>query len=354
MKTESVRHSLRKIRRTGVALDAREMIRSRPLLEGSRLPLLVEPAAPDLDLLDWARGNLDFIERQLLDHGGILLRGFKVPSTERFYELAAIVCPELVNYMEGSSPRINLRDKVYTSTEYPPELFVSLHNELSYAHKWPRKIFFHCVTMPQEGGETPIADSRKIFELIEPEVRDRFLRKGVMYTRNLHGGRGAGLSWQTVFETDDRSVVEEYCREGGIDFTWKSDGGLQTRQVRPAVVRHPKTGETIWFSQVHQFHPSNLGDRDAQALLSSTSEEDLPINGFYGDGSPLEEEALAQIRAAYDQAMVKFPWQKGDVMILDNMLTAHGRMPFSGPRRIVVAMGETVRLKDLEPSEVGG
>ncbi|NJM52790.1 MAG: TauD/TfdA family dioxygenase [Blastocatellia bacterium] len=30
--------------------------------------------------------------------------------------------------------------------------------------------------------------------------------------------------------------------------------------------------------------------------------------------------------------------EKGDILILDNILTAHGRMPFSGQRKIMLAM----------------
>ena len=105
---------------------------------------MVEPTSSDIDLVSWAEKDADFIEEKLLEHGGILFRGFGLSSLGDFDRATATLCLERVNYFEGSSPRVMLGDNVYTSTEYPPELFVSLHNELSYAHKWPRKILFFC------------------------------------------------------------------------------------------------------------------------------------------------------------------------------------------------------------------
>ncbi|HSN99259.1 MAG TPA: condensation domain-containing protein, partial [Candidatus Nanopelagicales bacterium] len=236
-------------KRRAVNVSQEDLVRTEYLDIGP-LPLVVSPNLEDVDLATWAARSADFLDRELLTHGGILFRGFAVPSAAAFERFVNCVTPDLVNYVEGSSPRIMVGDKVYTSTEYPPEFFVSLHNELSYAHKWPSRIFFYCHTEPQQGGETPIADSRKVWQRIDPEVRRKFEAKGVIYTRNLHGDRGAGLSWQTVFETNDREAVEAYCREGGIELRWKEDGGLATRQVRRATVRHPTTGEPVWFNQV--------------------------------------------------------------------------------------------------------
>ena len=335
-------------RRRAVNLAQEELVRSEQL-DGTPLPLVFRPNVEDVDLSDWAARNGARIERELLVHGGILFRGFAVRSPQAFERFVNSVTTELVNYVEGSSPRVMVGDKVYTSTEYPPEFFVSMHNELSYAHKWPSKIFFYCDTEPAEGGETPIADSREVWRRIDPAVRRRFEEKGLVYTRNLHGDTGAGLSWQTVFETTDRSRVEAYCEEGGIEYRWTDDGGLRTRQRRPATIKHPETGEPVWFNQVDQWHPSNLGEELAAALLATTKEEDLPINASFGDGDPLDPEELDHVRGVFRETLVTFPWRQGDVLMLDNTLAAHGRMPFKPPRRVLVAMGGgTVRLDALE------
>lgn len=308
----------------------------------SQIPLVVEPATADFEPAGWITEHRGWLEQSLDRHGAILFRNFGLSEVSGFERAVAAICPSLLNYFEGTSPRKMLGRAVYTSTEYPAEYVVSLHNEMSYAHKWPGKIFFFCHTAPQQGGQTPIADSRKVFELIDPQVRGKFIEKGVKYVRNLHGGNGPGLAWQTVFETDDRAKVEQYCQEGDIDLCWRPDGGLRTSQVRPAVARHPKTGELLWFNQAHNFHPSDLGEEEAEDLLAIFDEEDLPNNACYGDGSPFETAALAAVRSAYAGATRVFPWQAGDLLMLDNMMVAHGRMPFSGPRKILVAMAEPI------------
>jgi alpha-ketoglutarate-dependent taurine dioxygenase len=325
------------------------LVRTGPLESGGPLPLVITPATDGVDLHEWIAGNRGTVERELLKHGGILFRGFDVATSDAFHHVTEAMTQGLVNYVEGSSERVKVSDKVYTSTEYPPELFVSLHNELSYAHRWPKLIFFYCLIDPQHGGETPIADSRRVLDAMPSELKEKFLAKGVQYMRNLHGGRGAGLSWQSVFETDDRDFVEAYCREGNIEFEWKPDGGLRTRQVRPAIARHPITGELIWFNQADQFHPSNLGEETARSLEAISSPEELPLYSTYGDGTPFEPETLEIVRQAFQDTLVAFPWRQGDVMVLDNMLAAHGRMPFQGPRRIVVSMGDPVGLEQMPP-----
>jgi alpha-ketoglutarate-dependent taurine dioxygenase len=312
------------------------------------LPLVVQPGIADLDPVAWASDNLAWIEEKLLSHGGILFRSFNLDSLSTLERFATAITPHRINYVEGSSPRVLLGEKTYTSTEYPPEYFVSLHSELSYAHQWPGKIFFYCVTAPRQGGETPISDNRKVLKSLPPATRERFERKRVKYLRNLRGGRGAGLSWQTVFESNDRSFVEAYCREGGIEFRWKEDEGLWTSQIRPAVIRHPRTGEELWFNQADQWHPTNLGREIAGALLATTRESDLPIYACHGDDSPLDPADLDEVRAAVRREMVTFPWQQGDALVLDNMLVSHGRSPFSGPRKVAVTMGAPVRLDEVE------
>jgi alpha-ketoglutarate-dependent taurine dioxygenase len=286
----------------------------------------------------WAGGHREFIESSLAEHGGILFRRFGISTPAEFEQFVKAVCGELLEYNERSSPRSAVSGNVYTSTDYPADQSIFLHNENSYQQTWPMKIFFFCEKAPARGGETPIADCRRVLERISPATREKFVEKGWMYVRNF--GDGLGLPWQTVFQTSERGVVEEHCRRNGILVEWKEGGRLRTRAVRPAVSRHPRTGELTWFNHATFFHVTTLDPATGGALLEEFGEEDLPSNTRYGDGSPIEPEALEELRDAYRRELVSFAWEEGDVLMLDNMLVAHGRAPYEGTRRVLVAMAE--------------
>jgi hypothetical protein len=195
-----------------------------------------------------------------------------------------------------------------------------------------------------EGGETPIADSRAIYRDMPPAIRERFADKGVMYVRNY--GNGLDVDWQQVFGTDSMSEVEAYCAGHDIECEWKDDGELRTRQICQGTARHPVTGEWVWFNQAHLFHVSNLEPEVRESLLDVVGDEvDLPRNVFYGDGSPIDDETLSTVRGVLEKHKISFPWQAGDVVMLDNMLTAHARAPFKGPRKVIVAMAEAHRQR---------
>ena len=332
-------------RRKAIGVSQEAWIKTTYLASGKTLPLMIHPAIEGVDLVDWAKRNRSIIETHLLKHGGMLFRGFSIQSAADFEQFSIALSGALLEYTYRSTPRSKERGNIYTSTEYPADQSIPLHNENAYTTSWPMKIWFFCVTPVQQGGETPIADSRNVFKRIDPKIRERFMQKKVRYVRNY--SEGLDLPWQTVFQTTSKSVVEEYCRSAGIEFEWKDSHHLRTSQVCQAVARHPQTGEMVWFNQAHLFHVSSLPAEARETLLSVCKEEDLPRNAYYGDGSPLEPAVLAEIREIYQQEAVLFPWQESDILMLDNMLIAHGRSPFVGVRKILVSMAESFGNKDM-------
>jgi alpha-ketoglutarate-dependent taurine dioxygenase len=293
-----------------------------------------------VNLLRWVEENRDSVRGQLLRHGAVLFRDFSALAEVSEFEqiIRCIAGGDLLSYSYASTPRTPVSGGIYTSTEYPADQEIRLHNEMAYARRWPLKVGFYCITAAPQGGETPLADSRRIYQRIPAAIRGRFETRGVMYVRNYD--EGLDLSWQDVFGTTERSVVEEFSRSSGIAFEWKPDGGLRTRQVCQAALAHPVTGEMVWFNQAHLFHVSSLAENVQASLLGTFAEEDLPRNAYYGDGSPFGQEDLNTIRQAFRDEEIVFPWRSGDIVVVENMLVAHGRRPFSGPRRVVVGMAE--------------
>jgi alpha-ketoglutarate-dependent taurine dioxygenase len=335
---------LRSARRKGLDFSPQSLVKTSYLEPEGKLPLVLQPGVPDLDLAEWAASNRDYLEQELLKHGAILFRGFGVRSVAEFENAAAAACHELFGDY-GDLPREAMGKKIYESTPYPPDQAILFHNESSHMHRWPTRQWFYCVVAAREGGETPIVDCRRIYQLLDPRLVERFERKRLMYVRNFIAG--LDVTWQDFFKTTDRATVEEYCRAAGMEAEWKADN-LRVRKVCPAVIRHPKTGEMSFFNQLQLHHVSTLAPEIRSSLLSMFREEDLPRNVYYGDGSPIEDSTVEEIIRLYWQTSVSFPWQEGDVLFVENMLTAHARSPFVGPRKIVVAMGDMINAADVE------
>ncbi len=305
---------------------------STSLLPGLSAPLVCQPNQPDLSLSNWLAQERAWVETKLHQYGGLLFRGFRIGGIEAFRQLTEQFWADTMTYQQRSSPRSTLSGNVYTSTDHPADQYIPMHNELSYAPVWPGNIMFYCATPSPVGGETPLADSRRVFQSLQPATQQRFLDKGIGYRRNL--SPEIGLPWQEVFQTSDRTEVEAACRQNRMSFVWKANDRLQLTWVKPAVMPHPVTGEHVWFNHGLFFNRFAL-----DPLVSKTlSDDELPFNTCYGDGSPIEPAVLQEVTDAFAANLLVFRWQANDLLLLDNLLMAHGRHPYEGPRQIAVAM----------------
>lgn len=291
-------------------------------------------------LISWYKENTEFLEQKLVEHGAILFRGFDINTPASFARLTRSIAPGLADCLDDNGPRTKITSGIYTSTEYPAEYQLSMHSEYAYSHKFPSRLYFCCVVEPGQGGATPLADNRRILKKLDPAIVEEFKTKRIKYVRNLHASSGFGLSWQAAFQTTDKAVVEKYCNEMSIDYEWKADGGLRLENTFDSVITHPRTGEEVWFNQAPQFHPSDYPTHICDSLLDSYrgNERELPQTAFFGDDSPIDIAALKHIRETMFSEATVSPWRQGDVVMIDNVLVCHGRMPFSGPRKILLAM----------------
>jgi len=331
-------------RRHAVAVAKETWIKTEPLTSNSHIPLVIQPTVDGMNLVEWGAENRSQIEELLGKHRALLFRNFDIKNVDEFEAFVnATSDGNLLEYRDRTTPRHSeggQSDRVYISTIYPAQQHINPHNEGTYWMKWAMKLYFCALITPEKGGQTPIHDVRNVYNRINPEIRERFAEKQWMLVRNYNDG--FGLPWQEVFQAESKAEVEEFCRQNNIEYEWRDGDKLRTRSIRKAVHKHPTTGEPLWFNHAAFYHHSTLEPSMREALLSEFSVDELPYNTYYGDGSEISPEDAEHIRQAYQQEKVMFDWQRGDILLLDNMTVAHAREPYEGDRKIVVGMTEPV------------
>ncbi|SEO95073.1 Taurine dioxygenase, alpha-ketoglutarate-dependent [Flavobacterium sp. CF108] len=291
------------------------------------------------DTLEWAEKHKDEINNLLLEHGAILLRGFKIDSPKNFNELFSTISGQAIEYKNRTSPRDQVYSNVYTSTSHPKSETIHMHTENSYSNIYNRIIAFYCLLPAQIGGETPIADERKLLASLKKETVEEFKKKGIQYVRNTIPG--IGLSWQTIYQTEDKEEVAKILKNNGHDFTWVNSDHLRIKWTLPAFQDHPVTGEEMWFNHMFFGH-KELYD---PSVLEYFDEEDLPFATYYGDGSEIGAEVIEEFKNFYKEHSIVYTWEKDDFLLLDNLMFSHGRKPFKGDRTILTAMGQPQDMK---------
>ncbi|WP_437937125.1 TauD/TfdA family dioxygenase [Sorangium sp. So ce341] len=294
--------------------------------------------------LAWLRDAAPELLVELCASGAVLLRGFGWKDAADFSRAVETLSPNIAQFDEESSPRRAVSGSVWTSTEYPAAYPIQFHNEYSYSAAWPMRLFFFCTRPAERGGETPLADSRRVLDRISDGTRARFERSGVLYQRRFSSN--LGVDWRHAFHTDDPGQVSAKCEALGIQATWEG-GELRTRQSGEAVVRHPQTREQTWFNHAFIFNVRSLEPIELREALLLESEDKLLTNTFYGDGEPIEDRVIEELRRAYADEALLFPWRAGDLLMIDNMLCSHARSPFRGARQVLTVMTDKVWRKEL-------
>jgi alpha-ketoglutarate-dependent taurine dioxygenase len=315
-------------------------------LAAGRPPVLRAEAGGDAP--SWAAEHRDGLRAVVAEHGSVMVRGLELRDPAEIGAVFRRLASGLMTEREAFASRRTFADGVYSATKWPPNQPMCMHHELSYTLEFPGLLLFACLSPPTAGGATGVADSPTVLDALPAELVERFEREGWLLTRSYNDEIGA--SFAEAFGTEDRGAVERYCRANAIQFEWQPDGGLRTRQRRSAVVRHPVTGQRCWFNQIPFLNEWTIAPEVREYLVDVYGAEGLPFNTRFGNGDPIGEDVVELLNKVYEDHTAREPWQAGDLLLVDNVRTAHSREPFQGPREVLVAMADAVRLGDCSPT----
>jgi len=310
-------------------------------------PATLRVEAPG-DPAGWAAEHKDALRAVVAEHGAVLVRGLDLRDAAEISAVFRRLATGLMIEREAFAARQVYADGVYSSATWPANQPMCMHHELSYRLEVPSLLLFACLSAPTKGGATAVSDSPTVLDALPADLVARFERDGWLLTRSYNDEIGASLA--ESFGTEDRDAIESYCRANAIAFEWQPDGGLRTWQRRSAVVQHPVTGQRCFFNQIAFLNEWTIDPEVREYLVEVYGADGLPFNTRFGTGEPLTEEIVELINQVYEANTVRELWQAGDLMLVDNIGTAHSREAYQGPREILVGMAEPVRLSAASPT----
>ncbi len=315
-------------------------------LQTDKPPML--QAAAGSDAPHWAAEHRDALRATVAEYGSILVRGLELHDAAEVGSVFRHLANDLMSEKEAFDPRHAYADGVYAAAKWAANQPMCSHHELSYRCEFPSLMMFACLSGSTAGGATGVADSPTMLEMLPPGLIERFEREGWLLVRNYNEEMGSSVA--ESFGTDDRASVEAYCRANAIEFDWQPDGGLHTRQRRSAIVHHPMTGQRCWFNQIAFLNEWTLDEEIREYLVDVFGADGLPFNTYFGNGDPISEDVIQLTNEVYEANIAREPLQAGDLLLVDNIRTAHSREPFEGSREVLVAMADPVRLADCAPT----
>jgi len=315
-------------------------------LTPDRPPLLHVDASGDPP--GWAARHRDVLRDVVNQHGAVLVRGLGLRDVASAAAVVGLLSDDLMAEREAFAPRQALGGGVHSATPWPSNQPMCMHHELSYARNFPGLLLFACLRAAGQGGATGVADAASVLAELPPELVKRFERQGWVLARTYNDEIGA--SYAEAFGTDDRAEVDRYCRANGISVDWQPDGGLRTRQRRRAVVRHPVTGVRCWFNQVAFLNEWTLDPDIREFLVDAYGRDGLPFTTLYGDGEPIGEDVVRLLNDVYTAQTRSEPWCDGDLLLVDNVRSAHSREAFTGQREVVVGLADPHHVAKGSPT----
>jgi hypothetical protein len=311
----------------------------RQVCYGQPFPLVLENQSSSVTqdaTTAWIARHRGELLRQAADQGAILFRGFPLKTAEDFDRFIGAF--ELPNFPYDQSlsnaVRVNVTPRVFTANEAPPSVTIMLHHEMAQTPVYPSRLFFFCEQAAATGGATPLCRSDVLWERLKarcPAFAGDCESKGLKYTNVMpaedDANSGMGRSWQSTLRAQMPEQAESRLRQLGYSWEWLEDGSLRaTTPVLPAV-RRLSNGRTSFFNQLVAA---------AQGWKDTRNDPSRAIT--FGDGSPLDREAVDVAARIGEELSFDVPWQSGDVVLVDNFVAMHGRRTFSGTRRVLASL----------------
>jgi alpha-ketoglutarate-dependent taurine dioxygenase len=312
-------------------------------LSPGRPPVLwVTSALPEGGAPGWVAAHAPGLHDCLIRHGAVLVRGLGVRDAATIARAAEALAGPPMLEREAFARRRPLGNDVVSSLEWPPDQPMCMHHEMGHARELPRLLVIGCLQAPARGGVTGLADAAAALAALPPDLVERFATDGWILDRAYHDL--VGMPWRESFAAADRAAAERYAADNDITVRWLPDGGVRTSQHRPAVIRHPVTGERLWCNEVAFLNEWTLDPAVREYLIRQFGDDGLPFNTRHGDGTPIDTATVELVNDVYDQLTVREAWREGDLLLVDNVRMAHSREPYRGRREVGLVLCEPVRL----------
>jgi alpha-ketoglutarate-dependent taurine dioxygenase len=334
------------------------------------LPVVVERRRSDVTLLDLIRTQCATLRFLLEQHGAVLFRGFGVTSPDEFEDaLAAYGLRASADYPFGVSPRHAVTKRVFKSTEYANFMVIPPHTEMAYLRWRPRWIAFCCDVAPEQFGETPLYDMAAAFAALPAALQQRLSGLEMSYVRHVRHKKAFVTFERTIeetFGTRDRAAIEAFCRAWDIRPAWIGDRMLRAETVLPAVAIHPDTGRRSLNAQfvnaaaliagiarIAARYPAPLRALFKAYIRFQYRKPTVHYRSRPASGPDFTATEMAAIDRAIQGTSTVFSWRRGDMIVIDNVRAAHGRLNVKGPRRILTALGDMYDVRAPMPVKSG-
>ncbi len=327
-------------------------------------------------LLDYLNNHQQELKSKITSNGVICLRGYEVKTPEQFQQVALNILPNLQNQFPGGAPRQKVAEYIWTASDLPSYLPISGHTELFYSPSdKPNHILFFCPQVAATGGQTPVIDMKSVLSDLPQQLQQKFSHTSLVVKlffvrkpKRLFDVRlwrwpwfRYAKSWKAVFNTEDRGLVEAKCRETGRQLEWLPNDDLIVNCRHRTISVHPIAKEIVWTGWFPRFH---IWGTCIEALFVAKYQKTIRswlvfsilvlmvfgqifiekvVPGYrkyryldvaFEDGSNLSVWDVYQIVKSYWQNAELFDWEEGDILILDNYRMGHGRLPFTGDRKV--------------------